>query len=88
MKLNSGKVPFSALATLDDIRHYLGDVDDARAMQILSLEPTLDQVEQAALWVAGEGDRLSREGHPLEAQVAAIFDIVSQDEEEEPRLPS
>lgn len=88
MKLNSGKVPLSALATLEDIRHYLGDLDDAHVTQILSLEPTVDQVEQAALWMAGEGDRLSREGHPLEAQVAAIFDIVSQDEEEEPRLPS
>jgi hypothetical protein len=87
MRLNSGKAPDRALATIDDIRHFLGDLDEALLVQILAIEPTVDQVEQAALWLAGEGDRLSREGYPLEGPVAAIFDILAADEEE-PRLSS
>ena len=86
MRRNSGKAPASALATVDDLRHFFGDIDDEQAAQILALEPTVDQVEQAAVWLAGEGDRLSREGRPLEGVVAAIFDILANDQEEDIQL--
>jgi hypothetical protein len=88
MKASSGKSPAAQRATIEDIRRYFGDIDDTEALQIHALEPTIEQLEEAALWLTGEGDRLSREGRPLAGPVAAIFDILSADEEEEPRMPS
>jgi hypothetical protein len=88
MKLNSGKAPPSALATAEDLRHFLGDLNDSQVVEILSLEPTIDQIGQTMSWMAGEGDRLSREGRPLEGVVAKIFDILAPGDEEDDRRSS
>ena len=52
-------------ATRDELRHILGDVDDAKTLEILKLSPTMAELEQAAYWAEGEGDRLARSGEPL-----------------------
>lgn len=85
MKPNSGAIPGDSLATADDLRHFLGDLDDIEVAEILALRPTVDQVEQSAIWLSGNGDRLDREGHTMEGVVAAIYDILSVDEDEDRR---
>lgn len=69
-------------ASHDDLTRILGEVDDAKIVEILALKPTLKEVEEAALWLAGDGDVLAKEGHPLGGIVAAIVDIMVSDEEE------
>ena len=54
----------SPLAGRDDLRRILHDLDDATALEILNLSPTVADVEQAALWAAGEGHNVDRAGHP------------------------
>jgi hypothetical protein len=73
-----------------DLARILGDLDDAQIAEILTLQPTLVEVEQAALWVEGEGEVLSASGHTLSGVVAEIVDIVTADEEDEepPRTPN
>lgn len=58
-----------------DVQRLLGDLDAARITDILALQPSLAELEEAAAWIAGEGDVPAREGHPLAGNAAAIFDI-------------
>jgi hypothetical protein len=62
-------------AGAQDVQRLLGDLDAAKLAGILALEPSLAELEQAAAWVAGEGDVPAQEGHPLVGNAAAIFDI-------------
>ncbi|MCR4282454.1 MAG: hypothetical protein NUV72_05445 [Bauldia sp.] len=69
----------------DDLRRILGDLDDAKVLEILKLSPTEPELEEAAEWAAGDGDILDRSGHHLVGTVARIFDILIRDEEPENR---
>ena len=74
-----------ALAGHDDLKRVLADLDDSRALEILALAPTVAEIEEAALWAAGQGDTLDRAGHPLAGAVAGIFDILIRDQEQPDR---
>ncbi|MEX0752191.1 MAG: hypothetical protein WD073_04615 [Xanthobacteraceae bacterium] len=69
-----------------EIKAILGDIDDARVLQILALNPNVTELEEAAIWATGNGDVLAKSGQPLTGKVAGILDIVTTDEEEEPPL--
>jgi hypothetical protein len=66
-----------------DLTQILGDLDDVKIVEILALRPTVSELEQAAIWAAGEGDILARKGHQLVGVVAEIVDIVTAGEEDE-----
>ena len=74
----------SAAAGHDDLLRIVGDIDERKALEILELHPTLAEVEQAAVWAAGDGDVLAKTGHPLTDIAAEIVEILTADEEEEP----
>jgi len=65
-----------------DLMRILGEVDDAAIVEILALKPTLQEVEEAALWVTGNRDILAKDGHPCGGVVAAIVEIMISDDEE------
>ena len=69
-------------ATTQDIRRLLGELDAAKVADILALRPSLDELEQAGAWLAGEGDIPARQGHPLIGTAAAIFDIAETDQDD------
>jgi hypothetical protein len=73
-----------AMATRDDLLRLAGDVDERKVLDILALRPTVAEIEQAALWAAGDGDVLAKGGHPLIGTAAEVLDILTADEEEEP----
>jgi hypothetical protein len=73
-----------SFATLEDVRRLVRNIEDGKALDILALRPTTEELELAAMWVAGNGDVPAREGHPLSGTAAAIFDILTADEDEEP----
>ncbi len=73
--------PVSPMAGRDDLRRILHDVDDARFLEILNLSPTVAEVEQAAIWAAGDGHAVDRAGHPLSGTVARLVGILQRDEE-------
>jgi hypothetical protein len=76
----------SGMASGDDLKRILGDIEDSKVIEILALKPTLAEVEEAAAWASGDGDILGKSGHPLTSVVAQIVEIVTADEEEpEPR---
>ena len=72
-----------AAAMPDDLLRIVGDLDERKAIEILALHPTAAEIEEAAMWAAGDGDVLAKAGRPLTGIAAEIFDILSADEEEE-----
>ena len=74
----------TATVSRDELQHILGDIDDAKAIEILALKPSLADLEEAAIWASGDGDVLAKGGHPLGATAAKIVEILTLDEEEPP----
>lgn len=68
--------------TREDLKAVLGDLDDDRVLAILALNPTPVELEQAAVWAAGDGDILGKRGRPQNKIVAEIVDILMADEDE------
>lgn len=66
-------------AGADDLRRLLGEIEDARVIEILALSPTVADVEIAAMWAEGQGDVPDRAGQPLEGTAARIYEIVTRD---------
>jgi len=81
-KLPSVPIVQRAVASRDDVRHVLGDMEDAKIMDILALRPSLAEVEAAAMWTTGDGDILAKGGRPLEGVVADIVGLLAKDEED------
>ena len=71
-------------ATREDIEHIVGEIDEARLVDILALTPTVAEVEQAVMWAAGNGDVLAKSGHALTPTISGIVEILTAGEEEEP----
>jgi hypothetical protein len=46
----------TAPATPDDIKTALGDLDQTQVLAIMSLRPTIADIEQASVWLDGDPD--------------------------------
>jgi hypothetical protein len=73
----------AAKPTREDLRRLFGDIDERKVLDILALNPTTADVEEAAQWAAGDGDILDKSGHPLSGIAAQICEIVTADEDED-----
>ena len=72
-----------AVATRDDIRGILGNIDPAQMLAIMSLRPTIADVEEASVWLAGDADVFGA-GEPVKGVVSDIVTILTENEQEEP----
>ena len=79
-KPNSGG---TALATQDDIRGILGDIEPAEMLTIISLRPTIADIEQASVWLEGDPDVFGA-GDVVKGVASEIVAILTENEEEEP----
>jgi hypothetical protein len=70
------------LATSDDIARILGDLDPSKMLPILGLRPSILDVEEASMWLAGDRDVFGP-GLPLQGVPSQIVSILTRDEEEE-----
>lgn len=69
-------------ATVEDVRHTFGDVEDAVIAEVLSNRPSLRDLSDAALYVRGDGDLIAREHKELSGPAIAIAEIMTREEEE------
>lgn len=67
--------------TLERLRQLVGEIEEARLSAILSLDPSLAEVEEAAMRADGSADL----GRACEGKVAQIVEILCADLEEEDR---
>ena len=61
----------SPVATRDDIKDILGDLDPGKMVAIVDLRPTVAEVEAALLWLSGDADAYGA-GAPLKGVAAAV----------------
>lgn len=66
--------------TREDLVHYLGPLDDHKALEILTLEPSWKDLEIVAAFLAGANDVMGEERKRLSGNAALIYEIVSRDE--------
>lgn len=66
--------------TRDDVVHLLGDISDHKVVEILEIGATLEELEEAAAWLAGESDVMGEERLPLAGATAKIYEIITCDE--------
>ena len=65
-----------------DIRKILGDLDDAKVSAIQALNPSLADLEDAAICMTGDHDVLAKSGHHVPATAARIVELLAEEEEE------
>jgi len=68
-----------------DVRKVLGDLDDAKVMEILALRPSLADLEDVATCTAGDHDVLAKSGHHVPATAARIIELLAEAEAEPER---
>jgi hypothetical protein len=67
----------------NDLRRVLGELDDPRMFDILALDPSIDDLEQALVVATGDQDVLARRGHDVSATAVKIAEILAADEDDE-----
>ena len=70
-------------ATHEDVKDILGDLDERKMLPILALRPTIADLEEASMWLAGDLDVF--EPRPLKGIAGQIVTILTNNEEEERR---
>jgi hypothetical protein len=73
----------STLASRDDLRRILGDLDDPRIMDILALQPSVAGQADMRLFQVGDSDVLAKGGHPVSGTAVRIAEILAEEEEED-----
>jgi hypothetical protein len=69
-------------AEFADVRKILGDLDDAKVAGILALRPSLADLEDVAICMAGDHDVLAKSGHHVPVTAAQIVELLAEAEEE------
>ncbi len=67
--------------TRDLVRELFGDITDAKIAAVLAVGPTLEDIEEAVAWAAGESDVMGEERLPLTGIAARVYEIVAADED-------
>jgi hypothetical protein len=70
-----------AKVTSNDVLRLFGDVDTETLVEILALNPTFAELEEAALRVAGDGEAVGRTQAP--GTVGTILDLLEPYVEED-----
>jgi hypothetical protein len=80
-KVDSG----GAIASDADIISILGNLDPDKLLAVLSLRPTIAEVEEASMWLSGDADVFGA-NEPVKGNASHIITILTAEEEEEPRV--
>ena len=75
---------FPERATHEDIVRIFGEINGATVLHIMNLQPTVEDLEQAALWLSGDRDVFGPQ-HALQHPASTIVSILTADEEDESR---
>jgi hypothetical protein len=67
-------------ATAEEIRHMVGDVDDAVVSSIMRTEASAAEVLQAVQWFRGGGGLEDEAGHEPHGAARAVYEILQAEE--------
>ena len=60
----------------DDVLRVCGEIDDTKVVAIVEAQPTYEDLEEAAAWVADEGAPLRELKRPLSGKAAIVYRIL------------
>ncbi|MBS0525810.1 MAG: hypothetical protein JSS04_19430 [Proteobacteria bacterium] len=75
----------SSSASRADLQRILGDLSEPKLIEILELGPSVEDLEEATLCLAGDHDILAKSGHHVSATAGRIVEILAEGEDEEER---
>ena len=67
--------------THDQILRVAGDIGDAKVAAIEATGATLEELEEAVAWAAGESDVMGDLRRPLAGRTAALYEVLTADED-------
>ena len=73
----SSKAPL----THDAVCRIAGNMDDSKVAAVLATGASVEQLEEAVAWATGESDVMGDLRLPLTGRVAALYDILTADED-------
>ena len=62
--------------TAEDVVRVCGRIDDTKLVAIVEAKPSLEELEEAAAWLADEGGPLREMKRPLSGKAAVIYEIL------------
>jgi hypothetical protein len=65
--------------TIEDVARVCGHIDEAKVAAILEANPTYEELEEAAAWLADEGEPLREMARPLAGKAAMVYRILESD---------
>jgi hypothetical protein len=80
--ISGGGMSLERMATLEDARRLLGDIEDHVLVEVLALAPTLEVLKRAVLWERGDGDHDARMSQELNEKEGAIVVLLTSLREE------
>ena len=80
-RTKAGAPPRRIVVTARDVMDVFGDLEDMKIAAIVAEQPTLEELEEAAAWAAGESYVLGDMERPLEGVIARVYDIITSDRE-------
>jgi len=76
--------PIHRPASREDFHRILGELDDPRVIEVLALNPSVQDLEEAAICMAGDHDVLAKSGHHVSHAASRVIEILTAADEEEP----
>ncbi|MHA1565055.1 MAG: hypothetical protein ACTSX7_07065 [Alphaproteobacteria bacterium] len=70
----------NTVLTHDDVALRVAHLDDVKAAAIIATGATVEELDEAIAWAAGESDTMGELGHPLSGVTAQVFDILTVSE--------
>lgn len=67
--------------TRDDVIRLFGKISDHGVVDILDAGPTIEQLEEVAMWLAQEDDVMGEARRSLTAVPSSILEMLMRDEE-------
>ena len=74
----------TAIATHQNVKAIFGDIDPAQLLAIMSLRPTIEDLEQASLWLESDDDVFGP-GEPIKGVASDVLAILTENDEESSR---
>jgi hypothetical protein len=65
--------------TAQDVERVCGRIGDAKIVAIVEAEPSYEDLEEAAAWLADEGEPLRAIARPLTGKTAIVYRILESD---------
>lgn len=70
-------------ATREDFKRILGELDEPTVIELLEIDPDLEELEEAATCLAGDQDVLAKSGHHVSSKASRLVEIIATSEEED-----